>query len=253
MKRRLWLLNIVLLVALILLGHTLRQHWQEAKAHEASVLQKRTPSAPPPPNSPQPMVRRLEPNSYVDVAQKVLFAKDRNPDVIPPPPPPKPAPPPVPPFPVAHGVMIWGDIPPTIILSMRGSKDDQRAYRAGDKVGEFQIASIDDRQIVLTWNGQTFAREISELEERDVPAAAEARPRATRPPPTPAAPTQEAQDVVPEVGPASQRNISQDGRTKTCDQNDPSPVGSIVDGFRKVAVVNPLAPNAHFCTWQSVN
>jgi hypothetical protein len=252
----LWLLNIVLLVALILLGHTLRQHWQEAKAHEASVLQRRTPSAPPPPNSPQPMVRRLEPNSYVDVAQKVLFAKDRNPDVIPPPPPPKPAPPPVPPFPVAHGVMIWGDIPPTIILSTRGSKDDQRAYRAGDKVGEFQIASIDDRQIVLTWNGQTFAKDISELEARETVAQApnEKHSRATAPQPAPGAPVvDQVQNMNQESGPASQRNISQDGRTKTCDQNDPAPVGSVVDGFRKVAVVNPLAPNAHFCTWQSVN
>jgi hypothetical protein len=249
----LWLLNIVLLVVLVMLGHTLRQHWQEAKAHEASVLQKKTPTAPPPPNTPHPMVPRLEPNSYVDVAQKVLFAKDRNPDVIPPPPLPKPAPPPVPPFPIAHGVMIWGDVPPTIILSTRGAKDDQRAYRAGDKVGEFEIASIDDRQIVLTWDGKTFAKDISDLEAPDTPAPAEKRQRAANEPAAGPPPVQQVQNITTEAGPANGQNITPDGRTKTCDQNDPSPVGAVVGGYRKVAVPSPLAPSAHFCQWQSVN
>ena len=60
MKRRLWLLNIVLLVVLVLLGHTLWQHWQEAKAHEQSVLQKKTPPAQKPDVPPRPLVPKLQ-------------------------------------------------------------------------------------------------------------------------------------------------------------------------------------------------
>ena len=247
MKRRLWLLNIVLLVVLVLLGHTLWQHWQEAKAHELSILRKTTPPAPAPSMPPRPLVQKLEPTSYVEVAQKVLFSKDRNPDVIPEPKKPPPPPPPVPPFPVAHGVMIWGDVPPTVILSAAGKAADQQAYRAGDKVGEFEIESINDRQIVFTWDGKTFVKNISDLEKDNAPPAN--RQQAANAPP--AASGSPIQTIAPQIGPG--QNIDQEGKTKTCDQNDPSPVGTVVDGYRKVAVANPMAPNAHFCTWQSVN
>ncbi len=246
MKRRLWLINVVLAVALVLLGNTLWQHWQETKAHEQSVLLKRTPLVAPPPVSPRPMVAKLQPTTYVEVAQKVLFSKDRNPDVIPPPPVPPPPPPPIPPFPSAHGVMIWGDVPPTIILSM--GKGEQQAYRAGDKVGEFEIASITDQQIVLTWDDKTFVKNISDLEaEAAEPAEKKARNAAPLPPGPPAP----VQTVAPKEGPGDP--VTPDGRTRMCDSNDPSPMGAVVDGYRKIPMLNPMAPNAHFCRWQAVN
>ena len=154
------------------------------------------------------MVQKLQPTAYVDVAQRVLFAKDRNPDVIPDPPKPPPPPPPVPPFPVAHGVMILGDVPPTIILSAN-SKAEQQAYRAGDKVGQFEIASIDDRQVVFTWDGKTFVKNISDLEAADTtPANEQQTPNAPPPvqntPPPPVAPTP-AQVVSTQSGPLGGR------------------------------------------------
>jgi hypothetical protein len=239
------LLNIALAAVLVLLGHVLGQRWQDAHRREDKILRAQIPPAPPPSLPARPMVQKLQPTAYVDVAQKVLFSRDRNPDVIPDPPKPPPPPPPVPPFPVAHGVMIWGDVPPMVILSV--GKGEQQAYRAGDKVGEFEIASITDRQIVLTWEGKTFVKNISDLEAADTaPAAgnqqAMSAPPEARPP---------AQTIAPQTGPG--QNITSDGKVRTCDQNDPSPVGAVVDGYRKVAVPNPLAPNAHFCQWLSVN
>ncbi len=246
MKRRLWILNIALAVLLFWLGHVLRERWQDTKAHENGVLLKKVPPAPKPDVPARPLVKKLEPASYADVAMKMLFARDRSPEVIPPPPPQPPPPKPVPPFPVAHGVMIWSGVPPTIIFSTRG-KADQQAYHAGEKVGEFQIASIDDRQVVFTWDGKTFVKNISDLE---APSDSDA-----------AASQQQVQNMPPEGGPPAPpppvqtgpgQNITEDGRTKTCDQNDPTPVGEVVDGYRKVAVANPMAPNAHFCQWQAV-
>jgi len=246
LKRRLWLLNVLLAVALVLLGHVLRQHWQEAHLREQKILRAKIPPAPPPPMPPRPMVQKLQPTSYLDVAQKVLFSRDRNPDVIPDPPKPPPPPPPVPPFPVAHGVMIWGGVPPAIILSMPG-KGDQQVYRAGEKVGEFQIESIDDRQVVFSWNGKMFAKNISELEAAAPPLAAANQQQVVNTPPLAGDPLQ---TVSPRTGPGESTG---DDKSRACDQNDPSPVGTVIDGYRKVAVSNPLAPSAHFCRWQSVN
>jgi hypothetical protein len=243
----LWLLNIALAAVLVLLGHVLRQRWQEAHLREDSVLGAKIAPAPPPSMPPRPVVPKLQPTSYADVAEKVLFSRDRNPDVIPdvhPPPPP----PPVPPFPVAHGVMIWDGVPPTVILSV--GKADQQTYRAGDKVGEFEIASITDRQIVFTWDGKTFVKNISDLETADVAPAAANQAQPAKAPPEAGAPAPPPPQVV-QTGPG--QNIGKDGKMRTCDQNDPSPVGAIVDGYRKVAVPSPLAPNAHFCRWDAVN
>jgi hypothetical protein len=251
LKRKLWLLNLVLAVVLILLGYVLRQHWREAHAHEQKVLQAKIPPAQPPNMPSRPMVQKLQPTSYTDVAMKMLFSRDRNPDVIPEPPKPPPPPPPVPPFPVAHGVMIWGDVPPAVILSA-GAKGEQETYRVGDKVGEFEIASISDRQIVFTWDGKKFVKNISDLEVDDTDSSAPNQQQVQNTP-APAAAPPPVQATAPQIGPGGGQNIDQEGRTKTCDQNDPSPVGAIVDGYRKVAVPNPLAPNAHFCQWQAVN
>jgi len=256
LKRRLWLLNVVLLVVLLFLGHVLRQHWQEAHLRERKVLDVKSRPAEPPYLPARQMVQKLQPTAYVDVAQRVLFAKDRNPDVIPDPPKPPPPPPPVPPFPVAHGVMILGDVPPTIILSAN-SKAEQQAYRAGDKVGEFEIASIDDRQVVFTWAGKTFVKNISDLEAADTTAANQqqtpnAAPPVQNTPPPPLAPTP-AQVVSTQSGPAGGRDLTGDGKTKSCEHSDPNPAGAVVDGYRKVVLVNPLAPSAPYCQWQSVN
>jgi len=252
--RRLWLLNSVLAVALFLLGHALWSRWEDEQARKNEVANRKIVSDPVQSTPPRPVVPKLEPNAYIDVAKKVLFAKDRSPDVIPEPPPPPPPEPKPPAFPVAHGVMIWGDVPPTIILST-DSKGEQRSYQAGDKVGEFEIASLDDRQIVLTWDGKTFVKNISDLEAAATPPPAERRTAANREPAAAGAapPVQQVTNISQQAGPGGGRNVTPDGRTKSCDRNDPNPVGTIVDGYRKVAVVNPLAPNAHFCQWQAVN
>ena len=251
MKRKLWLLNLALLIVLLFLGHTLLQHWRDAHAREQKIVSETTRPAPPPNIPSRPMVQKLQPTSYADVAMKVLFSKDRSPDVIPDPPKPPPPPPPVPPFPVAHGVMIWGDVPPTVILS-NGANGEQQTYRVGDKVGEFEIASITDRQVVFAWDGRKFAKDISDLEAPETASGSANQQQVQNTPPA-APPAPSVQAMAPQVGPEGGQNITDDGRTKTCDPNDPSPVGAIVNGYRKVRVVNPIAPNAHFCQWQAVN
>jgi len=244
--RKLVLLNLALAAALFFIGRVLHDRWREGEARREKVEHVKIVAAPMPPLTPRPMVQPLAATAYVDVAQKVLFSKDRNPDVIPPPPPPPAPPPKIPPFPAAHGVMLWPNVPPSIILSIGGA--EQGVYRVGDRVGEFEIAGIDERHLTLTWKGQTFVKNISDLEalaaeprEPDRQATAKAPPQPVSAPPP----------VVPQNAPGI--TMDPEGRMKTCDVTDTNPMGTVIDGYKKIPLVNPMAPGGHFCLWQAVN
>ncbi|MDQ6666401.1 MAG: hypothetical protein M3Z23_18640, partial [Acidobacteriota bacterium] len=96
MKRRLLLLNVSLAALIGLAGWRLHGRWIVENTHEQAVLRQRANVAPPPPITPVPAPKQLSGSTYGDIAQKDLFAKDRNPTVVIEPPvvvPPKPMPP----------------------------------------------------------------------------------------------------------------------------------------------------------------
>ena len=130
MSRKVVLLNLALLALLAGLGWFLRLHWLAARAQERAMLeqtiQPRGIFAPPLP----PAVKPVPATDYLEVAQKMLFSKDRNPTVVIEVPIPKPVPePPMPPLPNFHGLMaMFGDA--VIILSV-GKDGAQKGYHAG--------------------------------------------------------------------------------------------------------------------------
>ena len=126
MNRKILALNLALLALLGTLGWMLRAHWRETRAQELATLAKAARrSAQLPPPSPAPP-EAVVPANYLDVAQKTLFSKDRNPNVIiePPPPPPAPKPEePPPPRPEYFGQMGLGE--PVAFLSLeKGARRD---------------------------------------------------------------------------------------------------------------------------------
>ena len=82
MSRRLLIINTVLVLALISAGMKLRQLWLEAKGREQAILAQRAKPLPPPAVPAAPGKPAITPASYLEVAQKMLFSKDRNPDVV---------------------------------------------------------------------------------------------------------------------------------------------------------------------------
>jgi hypothetical protein len=97
-------LNFVLLAAIFAAAWRLRSDWAEGRAREQSLLSRRVQPTPALPMTPSPVPQPVAATSYSDVAQKMLFSKDRNPTVVvetAPPPPPKP----MPALPVLYGVM----------------------------------------------------------------------------------------------------------------------------------------------------
>ncbi len=252
MKRRLLLLNLVLAAAAALLVYRLQDHYREVQAGERKVLAAKPAPVPVPKIVAQPVVNPVSPAQYAAVAQKMLFSPDRNPDVIIPPP--VKVEKPVPPFPMAHGVMIFGDVPPTIILTVKNSKE-QRGYQAGDTVGEFKIKSIDSTQVVFEWDGKEYPKEISELVDKSALPAQEAQnnapPASTQPVVTNAVPSNE-----PVVNSVSSTNaagpgVEMGGGYAACQPGDTSPEGTVADGRKKVFVSSPFAPGGKSCHWET--
>jgi hypothetical protein len=241
LNRKLRLLDLALVAVLVLLGVQLRDQRKRAHVREQALLRSTAKPNPTGTLAPMPKVQPLAATSYADVAAKNLFSKDRNPNVIidpVAPPPEKPAPP----FPVARGVMLWGGVPPTIVLSDKAG-GQQRGYHPGEKIGEWKIASIDNSYVVFEWNGKQFKKRIDELLDRTPLTMAEAPAPAAgaAPAPKPA----QALSANGTAGPG----IDTGAGLKGCVPGDQTPSGTVVDGYKKVVSQTPFGNG---CQWEQV-
>jgi len=240
MKKKLLLLNLALVALMGLAGWRARQGWVEAERREGAVLRVAQKPLPPPPFSPLPAVEPLAAAAYVEVAQKMLFAPDRNPTVMVEPAKPEP----MPPLPAAYGVLNFGDGP----IALLGEKANapHRPVRPGETVGAFKLLSATSDELVFEWKGQKIARKVQELRVREAAegasSASESAARAVSVPPPPQAVVQ----VAPErpLGPGEAV-----GNVRTCQPGDSTPPGAVVQGFRKVVSSTPFGS---VCRWEPV-
>lgn len=237
MKRKLMLLNLVLVALIALAGWRLRAGWLAARDRERAVLGRTlTSSSVPPPPSSKP-AGRLTAADYLEVAAKMLFSRDRNPTVVLDVAPPKP----MPALPVAYGVFLFTQ-PPTVMLSEK-SGAPQRGYRPGDKIGEFKLVAVSTTSIEFDWDGQKVVRSIEELRDHTAKA-----PEGPAPPPPPPAEAAKAITVITtpvRAGPG----VETGGSTRACVAGDTSPAGTIADGYRKETSRTPFGES---CQWVKV-
>ncbi len=244
MKRWVIFLNLVLLVGLVAASFELRRRWLESRDKESRALAVRP--APPDLSSEAPALgppppAKLQPVEYFDVAERFLFARDRNPNVVietKPEPPPKVRPN----FPAVYGVMDIG-MGPTVFMSM--DRDSQQGYRLGDTIGEFKLVAASQQEVTFEWNGESITKSLDEL--RAKPAELKAEPQMQRmnanvnnvpvaPPPKP--PANVAPAPGPEIG----------GGRRGCLPGDNSPGGTVAGGYRKVSTSYAFGP---ICYWES--
>jgi len=256
-NRKLILLNVVLLALAGWLSWMLRLKWVELHKHEHTVLtfapdvRKRFMIP-----SPIPQFKPLVAGDYYEVAQKDLFAKDRNPNVIidpPPAPPPPPPPPPMPELPAYYGTMaLFGD--PVVVLKI--PKGAQKNYHAGDKVGPFQLVSFNREKVVFEWDGKLVERKPEELKEKAA-APEEAQPN---PPQQVSAANGNSNTGPRAVSIGGAANDAAEGSkvvgadngngVRMCVKGDTSPAGAIVDGYKKRIATNMFGET---CMWEKVN
>ncbi|MCU1336217.1 MAG: hypothetical protein JWO19_1798 [Bryobacterales bacterium] len=245
MNRKILALNIGLLVLFGTLGWMLRAHWREARSqHRATLAKAARPSAllpPPSPTPPEPAV----PANYLEVAQKTLFSRDRNPNVIietAPPPPPK-AEEPTPPRPAYYGQMGIGE--PVAFLS--AEKGGQRGFHVGDEVGPFKLVAFNRETITFEWHDKTLEYPLAELKPKEgTPAAAAAQSGVPTFAPSKPASAGPVIGITEEKGPVLG---TQNGEIRSCVAGDKSPSGTVKDGFKKSVVPGPFGP---MCQWEPI-
>ena len=252
MTRKLAFLNVLLVALLGAAGWQLRERWAEARVKQEAQL-KRLVSPPPPPAVPVvEAVKPVEAANYSEVAMKMVFAKDRNPnvivDVIPPPPED-----PIPTFPTVYGVMEIGG-PITVFMS-DGTSGSQKGYRPGEQVGPFKLVSATRNEFVLAWKDKTFNKTLADLKPKPGQQTATAAPVAAGPS-APVAQLPKLADA--EGGPNSKLKPALEGMTKDgmidtgavnrgCAPGDTSPAGAVQAGYRKV--VRP-SMFGQVCYWE---
>ena len=239
MKRKIVILNAVLLAVAIFAGFQLRNEWRAAKNREAVTLHP-APVKPAagPPYYPLPGTEPVLAAGYNAIAQKDLFDPSRNPNVPVDAPAPPPPPPPMPALPHYYGQLNLDGI--AAILS-ENAKSPQRSVKPGETIGQFKLVDVSIQELVFEWNGGLVRRRLDQLVDRDGPSSpAPAVSGSTPAPPPPPAPV-----IKTPTGPGEMTPLG----FKVCNPNDSTPDGAVADGFRKVSYATPFG-NA--CRWDPV-
>jgi hypothetical protein len=243
-NRKLVLLNLVLLALAAGLGWTFRKRWLEGQARDRAIFvnaaRKMAMLPPPPLVSP----KIVAPAEYLEVAQRTLFSKDRNPNVVIEPEKPKPEPP-MPALPAYYGQMTLFD--PVVFLALAGG--GQKSYHPGDKVGAFELVTFDREKITLAWNGKTVERRLQEL-----------TPKEAAPQPVQAVAVQAAPPAAPQVksigGSTADSNadkgpmgVDMGANLFGCKTGDTAANGTVTNGYKKVIVRGLMGESCH---WEQV-
>lgn len=239
----LWL-NIGLVVLLGVVIWQLRQQWQSAHAHQLQVLQKSVPAAPAAAPVVAPKPSPVTAAGYSEIAEKMLFSKDRNPTIILPPVEVKP-PKPMPPLPLVHGVMALSSGP--VVLMSEAAGKGSKGYRKGENVGEFKIADLSTKQITLQWEDKTIVKDINDMLDRSNGPAAAATAAAATPAAVAAAPS--VTSVAPPSGKMGTPGVQMTAEIRACQPGDTTPSGAVVDGMRKVSTDTPFGK---VCHWETI-
>lgn len=239
MKGRLLAINLVLLALLVAAGWHLRGKWIEARQRESAVRKQQVKPAPVPPVVPVPAGQPVAAAAYGEVAQKMLFSRDRNPTVVI-----EAAPPPVmPPLPVAHGVLALGDVRTAILSEKPGAP--HRGYRPGEMVGAFKLVSVNPQELTFEWNGESIVRKVEELRPKEMRSPVVESAAAEAPAAPAAAPAQSVVAAPQAQGPG----VELTAEMRACQPGDPSPPGTVMNGMKKVVTKTPFG---EACRWEAV-
>ena len=233
------LLNLLLAGLTAAAGWRLREDWLRDRQHASAVLQSRVKPVPPPTLVPLAVPAPYAAPAYADVAQKDLFSKDRNPNVIIEPVAVKPKPK-WPTLPVLYGVMGL----PGGMIAMMSEKAGGRSHGVGvgDKIGEFKLVALNGEKVSFEFQGETQEANLRDLLDRTNAARDDSGGASTSMNPANIA----AQRGGPPPPPKPGTDIG--AQMKACQPGDTSPAGTLVDGFKKVLEKTPFGDA---CRWVS--
>ena len=240
MKPKLIALNLVLAAGVGSIAWQGRLRWLEAQAERQANLNVRVPNVTLARVTPVPAPDAPAAVKYADVANKNLFASDRNPTVITDPVKVE-APKPMPPLPVVYGTMGLPSGTKAIMAQRAG--ESGKSVRAGDTIGEFKVLALSTEKVTFEWNDKQIEKRIEDLIDRSNAQPGSGRGQAAAPPPGPAVPAAApSQAQKAEARPGAE--VTPGERACT---GDNSPNGTVVDGYRKQFTPSPFG--AINCRW----
>lgn len=250
MSRKLFYLNAVLLLGILLASFELRSRWEEARGRETMMRAGKLAPLKWMAKPPIPGAKPVSALDYSLVSTQMLFARDRNPNVPIEIPPPKPEPK-WPPLPKSYGLMLLGEKPRIILGSGPGN---QKSYVAGDRIGEIEIVKFDNRTITFAWNEKTVEKRLEELVDNNPMGNSGNQPQPGAPGAAPGAPKPPAAAGLTSIGPGEATNAKIGGDTglngtKSCTPGDNSPAGTVLNGMKKVLVQGMFGAS---CYWEPV-
>jgi hypothetical protein len=247
LKPKLIVLNLLLAAGVFTVVWQARVRVQLAHAERQANLNVRIATVKPPSVTAVPKPDAPAAVMYAEVANKNLFAADRNPTVVIDPPKVE-APKPMPALPVVYGTMGLPSGTKAIMAQKAG--DPSKSVRTGDTIGDFKVVALNSEKVTFEWEGKQVEKRIEDLIDRsNTPTAA----GVNRGPAAPAAPAAVA--ASPGRGPGDGSNgAAASGRpgaelspTERACSGDAAPTGSVVDGYRKQFTPSPFG--AINCRW----
>jgi hypothetical protein len=241
LKRKLWLLNFVLIAAIAAGVWRVRKDAREFDARKQATLAAKVPAAPAPPAPAAVPPPAVAASSYLEIAQKMLWSKDRNSQVVVEEKPVEVKP--LPPLPSVHGVINMGDGPIVMMSDKQGER--QRGIHPGEMIGAFKLISVNSEELVLGFEDRTVKKRLQELivhKEDPAPSSGGGQGGVANtggvPPPPPST-------VVgrPEPGVVLSEGVN------NCQPGDNSPAGTVANGMRKVVMATPFGMA---CKWEAV-
>ncbi len=255
MRGKLLLLNLTIALAVVAAGAKIREEWliykerkEGLKWQAAEVKPKTAPPAATPSAAPA-----VTPANYIDVAQRVLFFRDRNSQVIVEQP--VKVVKPLPPLPILLGTMNIGDGPTLIMAEKPNARP--KGIHVGETIGSYKLAALESDSLVLEWEEGTVRKRFDELVAKpgsggdsgsssSAPSAADtARTGVVNPAiPAPASQAPKAAAPAASSGPGAEVGSG----LRACVAGDTSAPGTVVDGMRKVVSATPFGNS---CRWET--
>lgn len=247
MRGRLLILNLALLAGCAAAAWRLRAMHEERVRRQEAFWKETVQPAPAPLLSLPAPAPQVSAATYLPLAQKLLFSRDRNPDVVIE----VAAPKPVPPLPLYYGMMNFGE-GPRVVLALQGK--GQKSYQVGDSVGEFRLAAIEAEGLVFEWEDRTIRAKFDELRDKSgappaQPQQAAAHPASAPAPQQPGQPQPAAVATVSTLSEGKGPGGEAGAPTRPCQPGDTSPAGTVTDGYRKVLARTPFGQS---CYWEKI-
>ena len=242
MSRKLWALNLLLMALIGVVCWQIRVRWQQREAEQNRFLAQAPKAEPAPVLVLPPVPGHVSPSTYIQVANELMFSRDRNPTVVIEEPPKKQ----MPALPRYYGAMNFGSGPRVVLAPAAGKP--QKTFQLGDQIGDFKLLAVSNSEIVFEWDGKKVPAKLADL--KDLAPPPDAAPAAQAAANEPESSGSKIKTMTTTTIQDTNKPGAQLGeKYRECQPGDKSPAGAVMDGYKKTVYKTVFGES---CRWEKV-